>query len=147
MAQITVHVATLEACRDLLGLSCPNSIQFLFPGICVVTTKACHSLDFSSLAELCDMTSILCRETLSIANHFDSHRNNFFWSSGVCVAITISCRDLTFFPFTEFYAVTLILCRDTVSVVSQFDPWSQPPFHVETSYLAFRTHASCDSNC
>ena len=93
----------------------------------------------------------MCRDQVSLsqhrffASHFDSHRDNFFWSSSVCVATTISCRDLTVFPFTEFYVATIIPCHDTISVVSQFDPWSQPPFHVTTSFLVLCLHASCDS--
>ena len=112
-----------------------------------MNTKACRDLAFSSLAELCVATSILCRDTISIASHFDSHSDKVFWSPCVYVATTISCRDLTAFPFAEFCFAAWILFHDTVSIVSQFDTLSQPPFHVATSYLAFRPHASCDTNC
>ena len=57
------------------------------------------------------------------------------------------CRNLTFSSFAEFCVATTFSCRDTVSIVNQFDPWSQPPFHVATSYLVFCPHASCNSNC
>ena len=59
---------------------------------------------------------------------------------------TISCCGMTVFLFIEFYVATTIPCHDIISVVSQFDPWSQPPFHVATSFLVFCLHASCDSN-
>ena len=109
-----------------------------------MTTSPCCDLAFSSLAELCVATKFLCRNTVSIASHFDSHRDNFFWSPSVCVATTISCRDLVVFPFIEFYVATTILCHEIIYVVSQFDPWSQPLFHVATSFLIFCLHASCD---
>ena len=116
-------------------------------GSCVATTFSCRDLDFSSLAELCVATKFLCRNTVSIASHFDPRHDNFLWSPSVCVATTILCCDLTVFPFTEFCVTTTFSCLDTISVISQFDPWSQPPFHVAASYLVFCPHVSCDSNC
>ena len=109
-------------CRDhvelLVVMTLVATTFSCFPSICVTTTIPCCDLTFSSLAELCVATSILCCDTVSVGSHFDSHSNNFFWSSGVCVATTISCRDLTIFPFTKFCVATSIICRDTVSVVS-----------------------------
>ena len=91
------------------------------------------------------MTKFLCRNTVSVASHFDSCRDNFFWSPSVCVATTISCRDLVVFSFIAFRVTTTIPCHDIISVVTQFDPWSQPPFHVATSFLVLCLHASCNS--
>ena len=88
-----------------------------------MTIISCRDLAFSSFAELCVETKFLCRNTVSIASHFDPRHENFFWSPSVCVVTTISCRDLTVFPFTEFYVATTIPYHDTISVVSQFDPW------------------------
>ena len=112
-----------------------------------MTTISCRDLAFSSFTELCVATKFLCHNTVYVASHFYPRRDNFFWSPSVCVATTILCRDLTVCPFTEFCVMTTIPCHDTISIVSQFDPWSQPPFHVATSFLVFCLHASCDSNC
>ena len=109
-----------------------------------MTIIPCCDLDFYSLDDLCVATKFLCCNTVSVTNHFDSHRDNFFWSPSVCVTTTISCRDLAVFPFTELCFATTIPCHDTISIISQFDPWSQPPFHVTTSFLFFCLHASCD---
>ena len=98
----------------------------MFPGICVVTTIPCCDLALSSFAELCVATKFLYLNTVSVASHFDSRCDNFFWCPSVCVATTIPCHD-------------------TISVVSQFDPWSQPPFYVATSFLVFCLHASYNS--
>ena len=120
---------------------------FLFLGCCVATTISCCDLAFSSFAELCVMIKFLCRNTVSVASHLDPRRDNFFWSPSVYVVTTISCRDSTVFPFTKLCVATTFSYRDTLFVVSQFDPWSQPPFHVVTSYLVFCPHVSCDSHC
>ena len=111
-----------------------------------MTTISCRSLDFSFFSELCVTTKFIYRNIVSVASHLDPHCDNLFWSPSVYVATTISCRDLIVFPFTEFCVATTFSCRDTVSVVNQFDLWSQPPFHVATSYLVFCPHASYDSN-
>ena len=110
-----------------------------------MTSISCRDLDFSSLVDFCVATKFLCRNTVYVASHFDSRSDNFLWSPSVCVATSISCRDLAVFPFTEFGVATTIPCHNTISVVSQFDPWSQPPFHVATSFLGFCLHASCNS--
>ena len=92
----------------------------------------------------------MCHDQVSLSQHqllatLILAASTFFWSPSVCVATTISCRDLTVFPFTELCVATIIPCHDTISIVNQFDPWSQPPFHVATSFVVFCLHVSCDS--
>ena len=109
-----------------------------------MTTIPCCDLAFSSLAELCVVTKFLCSNTVSVSSHFDSHSDNF---SGLQVFVSRPqfYVETAVFPFTKFGVVTTIPCHDTISVVIQFDSWSQPPFHVATSFLVFCLHASCDS--
>ena len=71
----------------------------------------------------------------------------------ILVATTFSGLQV-FVSRPDYLSFYRILCcdhnsmsRHTISIVIQFDPWSQPTFHVPTSFLAFYLHASCDSNC